>query len=117
LYRCIETSNEKGLVDQFDYIVVGNGSAGADPVTCPDRCRSAPCYRFELSDNIVVEQPTQIRYGERRFNGRVVEVGRSVVAGGNNHPSLKLGLALDADGDLPANLTVRPYGRLNQRLI
>ncbi len=61
---------------------------------------------FELSGKIGVGHKAQIRYGERRFNGRVVEVGRSVVAGGNNHPALELGLALDPDGDLPANLTV-----------
>ncbi len=93
----------EAFVGQFVNILSG------DPVLIrlgADRpMRVSALLPLELSDNIVVAQPAQIRYGERRFNGRVVEVGRSV-AGGNNHPSLELGLALDSDGDLPANLTV-----------
>lgn len=89
----------EAFVGQFVNILSG------DPVLIrlgADRpMRVSALLPLELSDNIVVGQPAQIRYGERRFNGRAVEVGRSV-AGGNNHPSL----ALDADGDLPANLTV-----------
>ncbi len=61
---------------------------------------------LELSGKISLGQQAQIRYGERRFGGRVVELGRSVIAGGNNHPSLELGLALESGDDLPANLTV-----------
>ena len=61
---------------------------------------------FELSGKIVVGQPARISYGENSYRGRVVEIGRRIVAGGNNHPALELGVAFDVDAGLPANLTV-----------
>ncbi|MDJ0779487.1 MAG: HlyD family efflux transporter periplasmic adaptor subunit [Gammaproteobacteria bacterium] len=61
---------------------------------------------LELSGKIVIGQQAQVRYGERTFTGRVVEVGRRVIVGGNNHPALELGVAFDVDEEMPANLTV-----------
>ena len=65
---------------------------------------------LELSENIVVGPPAQRRSAEHHFNERIFEMGRSVAADSDNHPSLELGLALDNDGHY------RPCGQLNQRL-
>ncbi len=61
---------------------------------------------YELSGKIDIGNRARVRYGERSFEGQVVEIGRRIVAGANNHPALEIGVAFDADGDLPANLTV-----------
>jgi hypothetical protein len=48
-----------------------------------------------------------VRYGDRNFRGRVIEVGRQINMGNNSHPAVSLKVEFDLDGDLAAGLPVR----------
>ena len=62
---------------------------------------------YELAKPGLVGRSASIRYGDQRFEGRIIEVGREVVIGDNSHPAVTLRAAFDTRGKLAAGLTVR----------
>lgn len=48
-----------------------------------------------------------VSYQNQSFSGRIVEIGKQVITGSNNHPAMMLLVRFDAGGTLPAGLPVR----------
>jgi RND family efflux transporter MFP subunit len=49
----------------------------------------------------------RVVYRKQDYPGVVVEIGREVTNGNNNHPSMRLRVRFDARGEIPAGLPVR----------
>jgi len=62
---------------------------------------------YELAKPGLVGRPASLRYGDRKFNGRIIEVGREAASGDNNHPAVILRVAFASGGSLAAGLPVR----------
>ncbi len=83
----------------------------SDPglVTIADRRRMLaqallPLERYSAG---LRNRKAQISFRDQRYEGRVVDVGSRVTAGGNNHPALTLVVEFATDGELPAGLPVK----------
>jgi len=62
---------------------------------------------YEMAKPELVGHSVSIRYGDQKFTGRVVEVGREVTVGDNSHPAVRLRAEFETRGKLAAGLTVR----------
>lgn len=62
---------------------------------------------YELARPALLRRPATVRYGEREYRGRVIEVGRQASVGDNNHPAVSLRIEFESDGGLAAGLPVR----------
>lgn len=62
---------------------------------------------YELAAPSLLRRPATVRYGEREYRGRVIEVGRRVTIGDNSHPAVTLRIGFESDGRLAAGLPVR----------
>lgn len=62
---------------------------------------------LELNRKHLLDRSVEVSYGDKRYTGEIVEAGKRVTAGDNNHPAIEIKVNFDAGGEVPANLSVR----------
>lgn len=55
----------------------------------------------------LLHRKARVSYGKQNFQGRVVSIGRQLTSGDNDHPATTLQVKFDANGKLPAGLSVK----------
>jgi multidrug resistance efflux pump len=73
----------------------------------PTSMTASASLPYELAHRSLLRRPATVRYGDRDYRGRVIEVGRQVTIGKNSHPAVSLRIGFETDGQLAAGLPVR----------
>lgn len=73
----------------------------------PDTMIAEAAIPWELANRLLLQSPAEVRYGDQLYRGKVVEIGRRVIVGSNNHPAVRLAVEFQAGGVLAAGLPVR----------
>jgi RND family efflux transporter MFP subunit len=73
----------------------------------PKSMTASASLPHELAVPSLLRRAATVRYGDRDFRGRVIEVGRQVAIGKNSHPAVTLRVGFASDGNLAAGLPVR----------
>jgi RND family efflux transporter MFP subunit len=73
----------------------------------PGSMTASASLPYELAAPSLLRRPATVRYGDREYRGRVIEIGRRVTIGDNNHPAVVLRVGFESDGRLAAGLPVR----------
>ncbi|MGD8420940.1 MAG: HlyD family efflux transporter periplasmic adaptor subunit, partial [Gammaproteobacteria bacterium] len=76
-------------------------------IVAADSMIASASLPYEMASPSLLRRSAGVRYGDRNFRGRVIEVGRQINMGNNSHPAVSLKVEFDLDGDLAAGLPVR----------
>jgi len=76
-------------------------------IVAADSMLASAALPYEMASPSLLRRRITVRYGERNFRGRVIEVGRQISTGNNSHPAVNLKVEFDLDGSLAAGLPVR----------
>lgn len=71
------------------------------------RMTASALLPLELYDEKLRQRRAKISFRDRRFDGRIVDIGSRITAGDNDHPALTLVVEFSTDGGLPAGLPVK----------
>ena len=83
----------------------------SDPglLTLADRRRmvASALLPLEMYSNKLLMRKANISYGDRQYEGKVIDIGSRVTVANNNHPALTLMVEFSSDDELPAGLPVK----------
>lgn len=55
----------------------------------------------------LLNAPAQVKFQNKSYKGKVIEIGQQVVTTKNNHPALELTVSFTGNGEIPARLPVQ----------
>lgn len=62
---------------------------------------------FENFSPTMLNHEARVTYRDKTYRGRVVDVGREISSGGNNHPAVRLRVRFRANGEVPAGFALK----------
>lgn len=62
---------------------------------------------LEQWDEKLMQRKARVSFRDQNYTGRVIDIGRQIISGDNNHPATALKIIFDADGRLAAGLAVK----------